>query len=1184
MKIKPNRLTMKFKPIVLSLVCLALLDGGKTALAASHTWSGAVNGNWSNAGNWSSGGAPAIFETPPVTLNFPAGAVRYDTTNDIGGSVFFVMADFMNITGNNYLFVGGSQPTPALGLTGYGGGSYINLYCTGSNVVFDPSLTVYLSATNGVEVDTAGAMYLNSYIDGPGGLTFYSTGSTYFEGDTTNTFTGTVDVVSGDLYLQNFTLAADQFGDYYLLEVPAMSGSLLIGVNNSSTPANVYTPLGGQLGANSDITINPTGELWEYRTAAEDTNIYYNAGYVDDSYLDMFCRSLTLDGGKVYLGTDYYVSGYDTNGNIVFSTYTATLNVTTNLVSYPSSTTVPWVYGTGQISAGGSTIVASGEFIVDCDSDGLNKSGPGTLILEGTTQHSDLTIAQGLGEAISSGITLFDSLVVSNGGELDIMAPVNLTGSLELHGRGLQTNGGALTIESSGVVFELKSTLNTPVFSMGGDTGINVVDPTDQLLLVAVDGSYAYVSGTNNFYKLGAGNLTFADFNSIATNSYTTNLYTPLSNIFSGTFYVQNGSINFNSAYPPLSGVSASPSGVALNGPIVIGTNGSTVSCTVELDANQQLNPNVNITVNDGCHLNIEGTNQQNVGSLTVNGGVLAGLGELVLRSNVTANFATYQPLIYCDLSLGGAYRTFTVGTNCTLAVSGTIVDGGNSAGIYKAGPGELQLATANPYAGFTTVNGGRLGLTGTGTPGSSLGYVLVNPGGELDLEGGANINQTLLYLSGNGADGAGVLKGSGQNSWTGPIDTASNLTVNVASNGTVILNGSLSCSTGGLTKTGLGTLQLSGSYSNSWPGVTLVQQGALWLSKTNVPAVPGPLVVGTGSGAANSVVVELFQPGQLNPSSGLTLNGDGLLDVVPTSSSRVGSVSGSGEINLGFAQLTAGGDNTTNTFSGPLVGLGSAKLVKLGTGAWTLSGTSSFFGQTLVGGGSLFVDGYIGNGSMVVSNAAMLGGNGTVGTFSALAGSTISPGHGPGTLNSGSVTFSPGAAYLVDISGTNVGTGYNQLNVTGTVTETNPTLQVVMTAPGAIGDKYIVINNDGTDPVTGTFAGLPEGATVVAGNGVHFTISYQGGTGNDVVLTQTTVVAPPMPPQISGIARMNGVVSLKGTGAPNATYHVQANTNLVTTNWVNLGPVTASGLGVLIFTDSQAGSYAQRFYRFVYP
>ena len=62
-----------------------------------------------------------------------------------------------------------------------------------------------------------------------------------------------------------------------------------------------------------------------------------------------------------------------------------------------------------------------------------------------------------------------------------------------------------------------------------------------------------------------------------------------------------------------------------------------------------------------------------------------------------------------------------------------------------------------------------------------------------------------------------------------------------------------------------------------------------------------------------------------------------------------------------------------------------------------------------------------------------------------------------------------------------------------------------ISAARSHIGDQFTILNNDLADAVTGTFNGLPEGSTLSA-NGFKFTISYVGGTGNDVVLTVTDV------------------------------------------------------------------------------
>jgi hypothetical protein len=59
-----------------------------------------------------------------------------------------------------------------------------------------------------------------------------------------------------------------------------------------------------------------------------------------------------------------------------------------------------------------------------------------------------------------------------------------------------------------------------------------------------------------------------------------------------------------------------------------------------------------------------------------------------------------------------------------------------------------------------------------------------------------------------------------------------------------------------------------------------------------------------------------------------------------------------------------------------------------------------------------------------------------------------------------------------------------------------------------------------------------------------------------------------------------NGVFHLSGIGGDNIQYHVQANTNLATTNWQSIGTVTADGSGKINFDDVNAANYTQGFYR----
>ena len=113
-----------------------------------------------------------------------------------------------------------------------------------------------------------------------------------------------------------------------------------------------------------------------------------------------------------------------------------------------------------------------------------------------------------------------------------------------------------------------------------------------------------------------------------------------------------------------------------------------------------------------------------------------------------------------------------------------------------------------------------------------------------------------------------------------------------------------------------------------------------------------------------------------------------------------------------------------------------------------------------------------------------------------------VSPGPPGGVLHTKSLTLSAvtppaqGGGILAFLDST----GGDQIDVTGTVTLNGAPLGTLPFGNPSVGQSFTIIKNDGTDPVIGTFAGLPEGAIFTA---VHrFRVSYVGGDGNDVVLT----------------------------------------------------------------------------------
>ena len=131
-----------------------------------------------------------------------------------------------------------------------------------------------------------------------------------------------------------------------------------------------------------------------------------------------------------------------------------------------------------------------------------------------------------------------------------------------------------------------------------------------------------------------------------------------------------------------------------------------------------------------------------------------------------------------------------------------------------------------------------------------------------------------------------------------------------------------------------------------------------------------------------------------------------------------------------------------------------------------------------------------------------MAGANLTAGT---ILSSSIFTVNGPLTI--GSV-----ASLTTVINQTHPSTGYGQVRVFGTVTlggTLNATLGAGFTP--VEGNSFVIIDNDGADAVSGTFAGLAQGARVNLG-GLNLSITYTGGDGNDVVLEAPAARRCPFP------------------------------------------------------------------------
>ena len=106
-------------------------------------------------------------------------------------------------------------------------------------------------------------------------------------------------------------------------------------------------------------------------------------------------------------------------------------------------------------------------------------------------------------------------------------------------------------------------------------------------------------------------------------------------------------------------------------------------------------------------------------------------------------------------------------------------------------------------------------------------------------------------------------------------------------------------------------------------------------------------------------------------------------------------------------------------------------------------------------------------------------------------------------TLLTVSTDFTESADANFNIELTTPTSGSGLVTVNGVVTINGATLTVTALA-GFDGDEFTLIQNNGEAAVIGIFAGLPEGAVIFV-DGTEYVISYEGGSGNDVILTSTS-------------------------------------------------------------------------------
>lgn len=268
-----------------------------------------------------------------------------------------------------------------------------------------------------------------------------------------------------------------------------------------------------------------------------------------------------------------------------------------------------------------------------------------------------------------------------------------------------------------------------------------------------------------------------------------------------------------------------------------------------------------------------------------------------------------------------------------------------------------------------------------------------------------------------------------------------------------------------------------------------------------------------------------------------------------------------SGDLSLGANLSIYVGNNVTAKFTGDKSGTGKVKRLEY----------SNYNGTLIVGGDKLVnpttttklngdktgsdPDAYVSvydndtatldgkRESIYVAGGGTLKGNGTINDSLYVGqGGVLAPGNSPGKITVlDDFTLEVGSTYQAEILDKD---SYDQI-IAEIVSVDGANLDLDFLKGGKVskGDKFTLINNTGSDPITGTFNGIDEGDKITLGEAV-LAVTYEGGAGsNNFVLTALNdAVAPgtpntgfkpltlanPMIVAVMGIAAAAGVLYLR--------------------------------------------------------
>jgi autotransporter-associated beta strand protein len=477
--------------------------------------------------------------------------------------------------------------------------------------------------------------------------------------------------------------------------------------------------------------------------------------------------------------------------------------------------------------------------------------------------------------------------------------------------------------------------------------------------------------------------------------------------------------------------------------------------------------------------------------ALAINGGTIQSSGTraytnsaVTIGGNFT-NSGTGTATFSGSVNLGAATRTITNDTTSGSRIYSGVISGASGSGLTFSGAGAGQTYignTSNSFTGTISINSSEVGFANNGAFGNAANTIVVD-GGRLSAASTAGGSASYTLASTHGIQ----------------VGSTAGTSISTVSGGVLTYDGVISDktgSTGAWAKQGSGTLALGGS--SSYTGNTAINNGSLQLTTGN-NRLPTGTVVSLGQ-AASANLGTLDLNGRSQQLAGLVstsgTNATASNNTVTSATAATLTLDGSGSYGYG---------DGTNANSGVITG--GISLVKNGSGTQTLGDTNTYTGTTTVNNGKLVINGSVSTSVTTVNNGGTIGGTGTVGALTVKSGATLAPGNSPGILNVGNTILEAGSTLGIELDGNAVGTGYDQVSVTGTVSLAG-LLSVTMGFTPADNTMFFILANDSTDAVSGTFSNAAVNQGTYTLGGQAFKISYFGDTttssftgGNDVVL-----------------------------------------------------------------------------------